>query len=201
MVDKSEKIKFKHLESFTSKEGYWDTLGCIDIAKDIIEITNIKSLLEIGFNIGYSANIWLQNGIEILYVIDINFHEDTLPAIKATLNYPDYYNKEIRIWLGDSLTPVAFDIKDFNLVDATFIDGHHSYIAVLLNTYLAINYGSKYIILDDVDENDLDSNMSIYKAYNKLVDLGLIELIKKYKMESTGGNGYIYLCKTLLKDN
>lgn len=179
-----DKIYFEHLKNFTSSEGYWDYVEYIDIAKDIINTTNINSLLEIGFNIGYSANIWLQNGIDTLHVIDINMHPHTIAAAEATIALPEYKDKNIKIWLGDSTSPQAFTLEQIGDVDATFVDGAHNYENVLLNSYLAINYGSKYIIYDDVHK-DMRTN-NIFLAILKLEKLGLIELIKEYPRPDSG---------------
>jgi predicted O-methyltransferase YrrM len=70
----SDKLVYEHLKQFTSTEGYWSTTDCITVAKDIVEITNAKTMLEIGFNIGYSAAIWLELGIEDLIALDIGYH-------------------------------------------------------------------------------------------------------------------------------
>ena len=195
-----ELIKFDHLKTFTSKEGYWHTVGYFDIAKDIINTTNINSMLEIGFNIGYSANIWLQSGIDRLYIIDINFYDDTIPALQATMNFPDYDNKEIRAWIGDSTSVLAYNIEDFENVECTFIDGYHNYINVLLNSYLAINYGSKYIVYDDVHKEMLGDH--VYKAILKLESLGLIELVKEYPriLENDSVDGFVSLYKVRTRE-
>ena len=150
------KLKIKHLENFSSSEGYWSTTDCVGVAKHILEITNASSMLEIGFNIGYSASIWLSCGIKDLYIIDINTHTDTEEAIKATVE--EYKDKNIYSLLVDSTSDEA---KDWVIpeVDIAFIDGGHTYKDVFEELRFVRNLQKKgdVIIVDDVLSNKFKS--------------------------------------------
>jgi predicted O-methyltransferase YrrM len=172
-------ISFEHLKNFKSTEGYWSTQDCIEVAKDILSITNINSMLEIGFNIGHSASIWLELGVSKLNIIDINTHSDTESAVAAVVE--TYNNADISWWFGDSTSEEAF-LLDFDKVEAAFIDGEHSYIAALSDSYLGILNGAKWLIYDDVIKNHENG---IHDVIQLLVSIGLISIVKEYDMTWT----------------
>jgi predicted O-methyltransferase YrrM len=185
-----KKLEYKHLESFTSTEGYWSNTDCIEVAKDILEITKAKQMLEIGFNIGYSAATWLSSGIDILIVIDIGNHVDTLPAIRKTAH--TFSDKKVYWWIGDSTSDQAKDL-DIEHIDIAFIDGEHTYNAALSDSYLSIYYGADWLVYDDVIENHSNG---IDRAVDKLRLDGKIEVVKHYFMSWTG-QGEVILCRVI----
>lgn len=184
------KLKIKHLENFSSSEGYWSTTDCVGVAKHILEITNASSMLEIGFNIGYSASIWLSCGIKDLYIIDINTHTDTEEAIKATVE--EYKDKNIYSLLVDSTSDEA---KDWVIpeVDIAFIDGGHTYDICMSDSLMSISKGTKWLVYDDVIE---DHENGIWKVICELEEENKIELIGSYFMTWTG-QGYVVLAKVI----
>ena len=117
------KLQYDHLRKFSSSEGYWSTIDCIKVANSIIDITKANSMLEIGFNIGYSAATWIQSGIKTLYIIDINYHPDTEAALHAT---------------KETFTDVHVD---WLLANSTLSD-----------SMLSIEKGAKWLAYDDVIE-------------------------------------------------
>jgi hypothetical protein len=172
-------LNFQHLKDFSSSEGYWSTTDCVEVAKDILDITKATSVLEIGFNIGYSASVWATLGIEKLVIIDINNHKDTLPAIHSMVKtFPEV---SISWWLGDSLSEEAF-LLELDTVDLSFIDGEHSYSAALSDSYLSIVNGAKWLLYDDVIEHHANG---IYEVIKRLESVGLISVVKKYPMTWT----------------
>lgn len=181
-------LTFKHLTDFNSSEGYWSSTDCILIAADILSISKAKSMLEIGFNIGYSAAVWLDQGIETLAIIDIGKHKDTLDAIHATANF--YNNKNIMWWIGNSLSE---DAKNLELpeLDIVFIDGEHSYAAAKSDSELAKQYGANWIVYDDVIPEHING---IHNCILDLESSGFLEVIRTYKMSWTE-QGEVYLCK------
>lgn len=186
----SNTLYYEHLKNFKSTEGYWSTTDCIDVAQDILSITNAKTMLEIGFNIGYSASTWLEKGIDHLVVLDIGYHSDTLPAIKATANH--YANKKVEWWIGDSTSADAKEL-DVPKVDISFIDGEHSYRAALSDSLLSISYGADWLVYDDVIESHSNG---IDQAIDELRLSGKIEVVKRYFM-SWIGQGEVVLCKVI----
>ena len=185
-------LTFSHLSEFKSTEGYWSSFDCVDIAKDILEITKANSILEIGFNIGYSASVWLENGITRLTVIDINNHKDTLPAIRATA--AAYASTAyVNWWIGDSKSEEAYEL-DIKSIDACFIDGEHSYDGALNDSWLGIHYGAKWLIYDDVIENHVNG---IHSVISYLESVNTIQIEKRYKMTWTE-QGEVVLCRVLI---
>lgn len=187
-MEQHTKLTFEHLKAFDSTEGYWSTEACLDIAEDILKITQAKSMLEIGFNIGYSAAVWIEKGIKRLSIIDINNHKDTVPAINATI--ATYKDVNIEWWLGDSTSEDAF-LVDIEPVDIAFIDGEHSYIACLSDSYLSILNGAKWLVYDDVIEYHENGINDVIK---RLEMIGMITVIKSYKMSWTE-QGNVVLAK------
>jgi predicted O-methyltransferase YrrM len=185
----SNKLVYEHLKDFNSSEGYWSTTDCNLVAKDILDKTKAQRLLEIGFNIGYSASVWLENGITELYVIDINNHKDTESAILSTR---DFYNIPITYLLDDSTSQAS---KDWNIpkVDMAFIDGGHTYDIALSDSILAVSKGADWLVYDDVIENHQNG---IWKAIEELEDKSIIELVCSYPMTWVG-EGYVVLAKVL----
>jgi predicted O-methyltransferase YrrM len=182
---------FNHLKEFTSTEGYWSSTDCVEIAKEVINITKAQSLLEIGFNIGYSASMWIEAGISNLVIIDINNHRDTLPAIRATAqNYKDI--SKVSWWIGDSKSEEAYEL-DLPKIDMCFIDGEHSYNAALNDSWLGIHYGAKWLVYDDVIENHVNG---ISEVISYLERIKAIEVVKTYPMTWTE-QGSVVLCRVL----
>jgi hypothetical protein len=186
----SNKLSYEHLKNFNSTEGYWSTTDCVLVAKDILEKTSATSMLEIGFNIGYSSAVWLESGINNLFIIDINIHADTEPAILATKNY--YSDKNILSLLADSTSKEARDwvIPE---IDLSFIDGGHNYKVCMSDTLLSIEKGAKWLVYDDVIE---DHKNGIWSVITELENNNKIELICSYPMTWVG-SGYVVLAKVL----
>lgn len=186
-------LRYKHLESFSSNEGYWSTTDCVLVAEDILKKTKAKSLLEIGFNIGYSSSVWLESGIEHLVAIDINEHRDMLKAFYAVNNY--YKDKQIDLIVEDSKALETVDIEkilSYKFVpDMSFIDGEHSYEACLSDSYLSLDLGANWLVFDDVVE---DGSNTIIKVVEELEEDRTIDIVSTYPMTWTG-NGYVVLCK------
>lgn len=188
-MEPTSSLSFQHLKQFSSSEGYWSTEDCVLVARDVLDTSEAQSILEIGFNIGYSASVWLELGIKKLGIIDINNHEDTVPALHAVKNA--YSDRFIRWKLCDSKSEEAKTLN--STYDLAFIDGEHTHEASYKDSLLSIHYGCKWLVYDDVIENHSNG---IYDAILKLEDEGKIEIVKSYFMSWTG-NGYVVLCKVL----
>lgn len=185
-----EKLYFKHLADFNSSEGYWSTSDCAIVAKDILARTRAKTMLEIGFNIGYSAAVWLEAGIKHLYVIDINQHKDTLPALTATTLA--YLDKKIAWLLADSTSEEA-KVWSIHPIDISFIDGGHTYSVCMSDSLLSIDKGAKWLVYDDVIEQHSNG---IWNVITELEEQNKIELVCSYPMTWTG-QGYVVLAKVI----
>jgi predicted O-methyltransferase YrrM len=183
-------LKYDHLAQFSSTEGYWSTEECVHIVEDILSYTKAKTMLEIGFNIGYSASTWLRSGIEHLVILDIGRHSDTLSAIRATALH--YKPKKVQWWIGDSTSAQARDL-DLPDIELAFIDGEHSYKAALSDSYLSMHYGARWLVYDDVIE--FHSN-GIDQAIRELEASDTIRVVKRYPMTWVG-QGDVVVCEVV----
>lgn len=186
----SDILYFEHLKDFNTTEGYWSTTDCSKVAKDILERTKASSMLEIGFNIGYSASVWLESGISTLAIIDINSHKDTKNAILATEK--KYSSKQL-IWLLENSTSELAKNWVIPDIDMAFIDGGHTYEICMSDSLLSINKGAKWLVYDDVIENHRNG---IWETITELEDKNIIEIVRSYPMTWTG-EGYVVLTKVV----
>jgi hypothetical protein len=88
--------------------------------REVCEIVQPKSILEIGFNLGYSASLWLHFTSATLFSVDISNKRETLAAATTlTERYPDRFT----FLCCDSFKLLPrLEGKKFDLI---FIDGGH----------------------------------------------------------------------------
>jgi predicted O-methyltransferase YrrM len=118
---------FLNSRGFHSFEGYSQQVG--QQIEDLINLTNKPNInvMEIGFNAGHSAEVFLQNNKDLtLTSFDLGCHNYVITAkeyIDAT--YPNRHT----LILGDSRTSIPFYLKNNKdtKFDVIFIDGGHDY--------------------------------------------------------------------------
>ena len=106
-------------------EGYsQEVLGQTEFLKNIVN-KNIKRVLEIGFNGGHSAELFLSTNPNIeLVSFDIGCHDYvSLGKNFIDQNYPNRHE----LVIGDSLKTVPKYSINKGLFDIIFIDGGHDY--------------------------------------------------------------------------
>ena len=119
--------RFLNSRGFKSFEGYSQEIR--QQVKDLIQLTNKKNInaMEIGFNAGHSAEVFLQfNKTLKLTSFDLGDHDYILTAkeyIDST--YPNRHT----LILGDSTItiPNYFNDNKDTKFDIIFIDGGHEY--------------------------------------------------------------------------
>lgn len=118
---------FLNNKGFYSFEGYSQQV--LEQVKDLINLSNKPNInvMEIGFNAGHSAEVFLQNNKYLtLTSFDLGAHNYVMTAkeyIDAT--YPNRHN----LILGDSRTTIPIYLKNNKDIkfDIIFIDGGHDY--------------------------------------------------------------------------
>ncbi len=107
--------------------------------RETIEIVKPKSILEIGFNMGHSAMMWLNLCDANLHSIDISEKDETLEgAIFVYNKYSDRFGFEYR---HKKFT--------YNEYDLAFIDGAHDEVNITKDIELCKDLGVDYLLFDD----------------------------------------------------
>jgi predicted O-methyltransferase YrrM len=146
----------------------------IDTIKKILEEYAPKNILEIGFNAGHSAELFLDNNKDINYLgFDIGRHKYTHTTNEfMKLKYKNRFN----LILGDSLETVPLYIKNNNKkYDLIFIDGCHDYINAKsdFENCKKLAHKDTIVILDDVMYNkrfERTCNKGPNKVWNDALD-------------------------------
>ena len=171
-----EKFK-KHVKNLSNNtvgellyERSWEAI------KDICEISKPTNILELGFNRGSSALMWLFNTPEDtkLHSIDIRSVED----VKKSLEYINslFGDRFKYTHLNHSMLTEDFTKKEnmYNKYDLIFIDGDHSYGGILRDTKNAILMNPKYIAFDDY------FHIAHAKDTQRVIKETNLELVKEY---------------------
>jgi len=134
----------------TGKDKYGNPLPygvgphSVDAFRKISSIVKPKSILEIGFNMGWSASLWLHFTEAKLTSVDISDKDETLFAASVLKEkHPDRFE----FILSDS-KDVYSKLKDKNF-DMIFIDGDHTFDGVKTDMQLAKDLNIKNVVMDD----------------------------------------------------
>lgn len=160
-------------KGFNVLEGYSEQVPKqVERLKELIKKDNIKSVMEIGFNAGHSAQLFLSTNPNIhLTSFDIGIHD----YMKIGKEYIDatYPNRHTLI-VGDSTINVPKYIKENvnKKFDLIFIDGGHEYgvaKADVKNCKLLAHKDS-IVIIDDVVKSGIRSwNFGPNRVYGEEV--------------------------------
>ena len=118
---------FLNNRGFHSFEGYSQQVS--QQVSDLINLTNKPNInvMEIGFNAGHSAEVFLQNNTELtLTSFDLGEHN----YVTTAKEYIDtIYPNRHKLFLGDSRTTIPTYLKNNKdtKFDIIFIDGGHQY--------------------------------------------------------------------------
>jgi hypothetical protein len=171
--------EYPHLAEFKSKEGYWDKRETFrPIINDVYANHQPRKMLEIGFNIGYSASMWLEfdpdNKLHLTSV-DIGKHSDTQPAARAVKNL---HGDRFEFILSDS--KIVYPQLKGQYFDLAFIDGDHSDIGVFNDIELCLKLKIPFLVFDDYhtinDQNPIRNMCEQYQRQNKLSLLKVYDL-------------------------
>ena len=152
--------------------------------KTICEKAQPKTILELGFNRGASAVMWLENSKAVLHSIDIRSQQDVESSINHIQNA--YPNRFTYTCMDHALlSDMVEEFKD--KYDLIFIDGDHSYAAIYRDTKNSIQFNPTFIAFDDYfhvahghDTKKVieELNLEIIEEYNTSCGHVLTKLIK-----------------------
>lgn len=118
------------------------TTDVIDAFKEVVDIASPDSVLEIGFNAGASALLFLMINESLKYhSIDIVENEKSISYLSSKYNHWRFYKKN-----SFDLVPCGEMLDKYDMV---FIDGDHSEEGVRNDIEKSLLFSPKYILLDD----------------------------------------------------
>jgi predicted O-methyltransferase YrrM len=170
------------------QEGFCEQIkGQVELLKKIGNEPNIKNIMEIGFNGGHSANLFLSLNPDIKVTsFDLGEHSYVYPAKEWIDNkYPSRHN----LILGDSRSSIpTFIRKNPTKFDLIFIDGGHQgdipALDIINCQYLA--HIETIVIVDDtVLSENYQTHWTIQptEAWKKFVNNGLISQMDSVEFE------------------
>tara|TARA_B100000497_G_C7567841_1_gene342279 strand:- start:223 stop:852 length:630 start_codon:yes stop_codon:yes gene_type:complete len=172
--------QYPHLANFKTTEGHWNDRNVYrPIIQDIYNQYKIESILEIGFNIGYSASMWLEFDVDKkskLTSVDIGVHPDTIKASEAVKNL---HGDRFSFILSNS-KKVKQQLKG-QLFDLAFIDGDHSKTGVASDIRLCIDLEIPLLLFDDYWTNN--STNGIREVCEQFVEMNKLSLIRVYDLD------------------
>lgn len=154
--------------------------------KEILEIANPSSVMEIGFNKGSSALMFLSINPTLQYhSIDIIRREKSVEFLKKEFKHFWFVEEDSR-----NIKPGHGSIL-LEKYDMVFIDGEHSREGVINDIEKSLLFNPKYILLDDVLHG---SHQYIYEIITQNY-AGVLELIKLYEFNQCWKGYSMALCK------
>jgi hypothetical protein len=149
-------------------------MDCWPIVNYVANHIQPKNILEIGFNAGHSASMWLTKTSANITSVDIKFgicHQLGSELLKK--KFPDRFN-----FIHCDSTKVYDQIKD-NYYDLIIVDGGHGKDVCLSDCNLALKLGAKYMLVDDIIVmKDVRDGVDDFIQSNKTT----IKFIKKWNI-------------------
>lgn len=178
--------EFLRVRGFFEWEGNCGDLpGQMEHLRSIAKNPNIKSMLEIGFNAGHSADVLLSENPDLkLISYDLGEHPYTVVAKEyIDEKYPGRHT----LVLGDSKETLPRSNLKY---DCFFIDGGHDYASASSDMKECARLANPYalVIMDDVCySTSADYTIAPTKVWGESIDRGLVCQI--FKAEYGQGRG------------
>jgi predicted O-methyltransferase YrrM len=142
---------FHELEGYSQQipQQVRDLQGIMDMTLKGTKDTTTRRIMEIGFNAGHSAEIFLQNPHTTVVSFDLGMH-DYVSHAKEYIDH--HYPHRHTLILGDSKDTIrAYIMKKHPPFDIIFIDGDHEYNAARMDMNHCFHLAHKdtIVILDD----------------------------------------------------
>jgi SAM-dependent methyltransferase len=149
---------------------------CIKAFRAALDYVQPKSILEIGFNLGYSSAVFLKVTRAKVVAVDIS---DKAETIYAAEKLGQRFKNRFTFILGDS-AKIFNEVRQYKF-DMIFIDGGHLEDQVTADLKLGMNLGIKYFLMDDwLPQFGPGVQVSIGKFNLELIEnWGNIVLLKK----------------------
>lgn len=151
LAEMLESKGFHELEGYSQQipQQVCDLQNIIDLTCKGTNGTTSIRIMEIGFNAGHSAEIFLQNPHTMVTSFDLGMH-DYVSHAKEYIDH--YYPHRHSLILGDSKDTVRdYIMKHRTPFDIIFIDGDHEYKAARMDMTHCFHLAHKntIVILDD----------------------------------------------------
>lgn len=176
--------EFLKSENIVVDEGYIGQNQGHAILDNLQDTSNIKSVLEIGFNAGHSALFFLQHlsKLQLFLSCDVCHH-----------NYSEAIGKKLEkeflgifhFLKGDSKLMLQAFYKTHPKMkfDLIFIDGSHEFMNIFLDLlYVKALCHEKTIVLID------DYHSQVKEAVDMFVMLGALEIVKSFETQESDGS-------------
>lgn len=190
-------VDFYKEKNITNFEGYSQQVkGQVEFLRNIVNHKSINNVMEIGFNAGHSAEIFLSSNKNInLVSFDIDHHK----YVNLGKEFIDktYPNRHTLI-IGNSLITVPEYFKKENKkFDLIFIDGGHEYNVAkgdILNCK-NLAHDKTIVVMDDtINKNNWIKGWNIgpNRAWKEAKDSNMIKEIGNIDFEQGRGQSWGY---------
>ena len=190
-------VDFYKEKKITNFEGYSQQVkGQVKFLRNIVNDESINNVMEIGFNAGHSAELFLSSNKNInLVSFDIGHHK----YVNLGKEFIDktYPNRHTLI-IGNSLSTVPEYFKKENKkFDLIFIDGDHEYNVAkgdILNCKNLAHDKTIVVIDDTMNNNNWVQvwNIGPNRAWKKAKDSNMIKEINSIDFERGRGQSWGY---------
>jgi hypothetical protein len=178
MIEEFKQLKNKLSDKCT---GEIDESGFYTI-KEICKTCNPKNILEVGFNRGNSALMWLLNSNANLTSIDIRKESSIIDSL-TTLK--EKFGTRFKYIEKDAYLELHLTDEWINKFDLIFIDAWHTPIGYEIDTLTAKYLGCDYIVYDDYVshrnspyiQNFIKSDLDLEEIGKYDTNQGLIKVI------------------------